>query len=228
MGRHARGGTRRPGGRPDGVPLGRAFLIGPGLANEPLREAVDIVAGVHGDGDLPTIPVVWDTSLDARARFVIRDALPSAIAVRPGDALVVPIVHEIGHFLDFAAIDGFGAFASLESARFDEWQTSVNETATFRTLSQAVDQALPKVPRERSMRRRRIARLRSPEEVWARSYTQYVIGRSGRADLAADLESERFWTVEGVVCPLHWEASEFRAIDDAIERLFRSLGWRRS
>jgi hypothetical protein len=45
-------------GGPDGVPLGRAFLIVPGIANQPLREAVSVVERIHGDGELPTIPMV--------------------------------------------------------------------------------------------------------------------------------------------------------------------------
>src|SRR5215510_13225955 len=92
------GRRRRIVGRPDGVPLGRAFLIGPGLANEPLREAVDIVGRVHGDGDLPTIPIVWDSTLDVRGRFVMRDGAPSAIAVKPTiPGVELTVIHEIGH-----------------------------------------------------------------------------------------------------------------------------------
>lgn len=222
------GGAGHVGGRPDGVPLGRAFLIGPGLANEPLREAVDVVSRVHGDGDLPQIPVVWDTSLDVRARFVIRDGLPSAIAVRPGNSLTVPIIHEIGHFLDFAANDGFGAFASLASTRFAKWQMLVSRTATFRSLTETVPQALAMVPAIQAERRRLIAELRSPEEVWARSYTQYVIGRSGLKGLIAAFAAERTGNVEGFVFRLHWREREFTPIDEEIERIFRGLRWRRS
>ena len=95
--RRGNGKNRPPTGRPAGVPLGRAFLIGPGLANEPLREAVDAVARVHGDGELPTIPIVRDTSLEVRARLVVRDGLPSTIAASPGAVVLgIGLIHEIG------------------------------------------------------------------------------------------------------------------------------------
>lgn len=165
---------RRPGGRPDGVPLGRAFLIGPGLANEPLREAIDVVARVHGDGDLPTIPVVWDTSLEVRARFVIRDGLPSVIAVRPGTALVVPIIHEIGHYLDFSAIDGLGAFASSASTHLDAWKAVVTRTPTYQALTAVVASAIADPVFAAQIGHSRLAALTTADELWARSYTQYV------------------------------------------------------
>ena len=228
MGGNARGRTRRPGGRPAGVPLGRAFLIGPGLANDPLREAVDVVARVHGDGELPTIPVVWDSSLDVRARFIMRDGLPSAIAVQPGVAGIgVSVIHEIGHVLDFCSIDRFGVFASAASPRTGRWYEATVQTRTYRALVDAIGRAAHGPLRVDRRHFSRIVALRRPDELWARCYVQYVVRRSGRPDLAKALKRERIGPVGGEDFPLHWDEDEFEAIDDAIERLFRRLGWRR-
>ena len=224
----ARGaGSRRAQGGPDGLPLGRAFLIGPGLAHEPLREAIDVIARVHGDGELPTIPVVWDTYLDARARFVIRNDQPSAIAVAPGPKPTIPIIHEIGHFLDFAAIDSVGGFASLHSSGLARWSTLVQQTPTARDLAEVVARVLAWVDPVDPMYRL-LATLPSLEELWARCYTQYIVLRSARADLRTDLESERAVSLDQFVFPLHWDEREFAPVSDEIERLFRSLGWRRN
>jgi hypothetical protein len=227
MGDRENGGLKRVDGRPDGVPLGRAFLIGSGLANDPLRKAVDVVARVHGDGDLPQIPVVWDTSLDVRARFVIRDGLPSAIAVRPGHSLTVPIIHEIGHFLDFAAIDGFGSFASLRSPRLARWSMLVRSTATVRSLADAIDRVRFLVDPAHPIHRR-LATFLSIEELWARCYAQHDVRQHARADLRADLENVRSVAVDDFVFPLHGDEREFDPIADEIDRIFRSLGWRRN
>jgi hypothetical protein len=222
------GSRRRMSGRPDGVPLGRAFLIASGMANDPLRDAVDVVARVHGDGELPTIPVVWDTSLDVRARFVVRDGLPSAIAVDPAiqDSRIA-LIHEIGHFLDFASIDQFGAYASAASPITERWLATVIRSTTYELLLAAIDTALTQVlPTERRWRDQ-IEALGSASELWARTYTQYVIRRSGQPGVAAAFAAERVGTVAGFRFPLHWAEDEFEPIDHEIERLFRSLRWRR-
>lgn len=221
------GGTQRIVGRPDGVPLGRAFLIGAGMANEPFREAVDVVARVHGDGNLPALPIVWDSTLDVRARFVIRDDRPSAITVAPVRKPAIPIIHEIGHFLDFAAIDGGGGFASAHSTRLTRWSALIQETPTVRNLAAAIDIALVRVD-PRSPIVRRLADFLSTDELWARCYTQFIVLRSARADLRADLENVRSVAVDDLVFPLHWDEREFDPIADEIDRLFRSLGWRRN
>lgn len=229
MSGRADGRRRRLAGRPDGVPLGRAFLIGPGLANEPLREAVDVVVRVHGDGDLPPIPVVWDSTLDVRARYVIRDGLPSAITAKPGAfGIPVGVIHEIGHFLDYSAIDGFGVFASAESPRMERWLAAVVQTPTFQTLIARLGEALAALPPTELHQRDRIDSLRLADELWARCYTQYVLRRCGRPDLEESLTDERLGTVAGFEFPLHWGGDEFEEIDEEIELLFRSLGWRRS
>jgi hypothetical protein len=135
-------GRGRDGG-PDGVPLGRAFLVGPGIANDPLREAIAVVERVHGDGDLPQIPVVWDAFLDVAARFVIRDGLPSAIAVSPAATeIAVAIIHEIGHVLDFCGIGRFGTFASVFSPQMNDWAAAVAATSTYRFLVSGIGDVL--------------------------------------------------------------------------------------
>jgi hypothetical protein len=55
---------------------------------------------------------------------------------------------------------------------------------------------------------------------------QYVIRRAGRAELLERLDIERVGTVEGFELSLHWDDDEFASIDDEIELVFRSLGWR--
>jgi hypothetical protein len=70
--------------------------------------------------------------------------------------------------------------------------------------------------------------LRSPEELWARAYSQWVGTRSGDADMIAGYEgalarsspdTDRFG--RGLN---HWPADDFAPIADAIDGLFRAMG----
>ena len=65
-----------------------------------------------------------------------------------------------------------------------------------------------------------------PDELWARSYAQYVVSRSGRSDLAAGIADLRMATHDEYALPLQWGDEEFDAIAAEIELLFRRLGWR--
>lgn len=200
--------------------------MGRGSANDPLRAPLDVIASVHGDGTLPIVPLVWDSRLDVRARFVIRDGVPSAIAVKPGAAVAIPVIHEVGHLVDYSAVDGFGAYASAGSPRLARWLTLVGESQTVRALTEEIERSLRLVADDDEHRRVRLSALTEPEELWARCYVQYVIRRSGQVELLGRLETERVGTVEGFELPLHWGDDEFVPIDDEIEQVFWSLGWR--
>jgi hypothetical protein len=64
------------------------------------------------------------------------------------------------------------------------------------------------------------------DELWARSYAQYVAIRSGSRTLTSSLNSLRKHEPGRVYYPLQWEDADFDGIDEAIEELFRRIGWR--
>jgi hypothetical protein len=68
--------------------------------------------------------------------------------------------------------------------------------------------------------------LRRPEELWARSYAQFIVRQSGRVDVARSIAALRLGEIAGITVPLQWKEDEFDAIEREIELLMRSLGWR--
>ena len=66
--------------------------------------------------------------------------------------------------------------------------------------------------------------LLQSEELWARSYAQFVTIRSGQTDLIAELR-DRQLRAERSLIPVQWNDRDFLGVEDPIEALFRDLGW---
>jgi hypothetical protein len=58
------------------------------------------------------------------------------------------------------------------------------------------------------------------DELWARSYAQFVARRSGSSALQASLDGLRQRPSDAVYYPLQWDDDDFVEIDRAIEELF--------
>jgi hypothetical protein len=67
--------------------------------------------------------------------------------------------------------------------------------------------------------------LTSPEEVWARAYAQYVVHRSGDAELKKQLDKERARKPGIKYNPRQWDDDDFEPVARAMDKLFYKLGW---
>jgi hypothetical protein len=210
------------------VPIGRALDLPPRLFNEDLYQTVRAIDSVHGDGDLPGSPVLLRPELPAFGRFVIRGGVPSEILINPNTAhRGFALLHEVGHFLDFAALGKLREFGSLTGASvLAHWRRAAEASDGLRSLREAVTEFVSALPVDAVEMRRRLERPLTPEEVWARSYAQYVATQSAEPLLLAGLEAFRTERLGTVYYPMHWEDDDFRPIGDAIERSFRGFGWR--
>src|SRR5207248_2525079 len=102
-----------------------------------------------------------------------------------------------------------------------EWRRVVARSQAIQDLvGMSVDRS-PRVHVEH------VADLLDPVEIWARSYSQYITLRSQRPELLASLEAFRTRAPLAMYYPQQWEDDDFEPIDEAIDRLFRRLGWRR-
>jgi hypothetical protein len=212
---------------PDGVPIGRALDLPPRLFHEDLYRAVRSIDAVHGDGPLPTIPVLLRPALPVRGRFVLRDGLPSEILIRADAAhRGFTLLHEVGHFLDFVALGELRDFGSAAGVpELAAWRRAYETSLGHRRLEAAIARIVGALPPDRAAERDRLEQPLSPEEAWARSYAQYVSVRSADADLLTGLIAARTPEPGRVYHLLQWDDDDFRPIAAAFDALFRRLGW---
>jgi hypothetical protein len=216
--------------RPSGVSISRALLIRPGIANDDLRSAVEAIEQVHGDGDLPQVSVALTGRIsgpageaDGRMSFQTMEggpAEPQWLLIRNGAPHREFIsVHEVGHLIDLCGLPGLGfASASLEVPELDEWRQAVETSRAVAALDDVIREAT-------GGEQGRLHALRSIEEIWARSYAQFVAVRSGSPALRRALDALREVRRGTVYYPLHWADDDFVSIDSAIQMHFRRFQW---
>lgn len=220
----------RGGHRPAGVSIGRFLRYDRSAVFsadfDAVVSAIDLVHGVSMD--LPDIGLVsTGTALPAERRRgdawftfnVGRERIePALISVRIGAShRRLKTLHEIGHFVDVAALPGSG-FSSNVAPELRAWRMAVAGSDAFRDFSQPGRGLIGE-------HRDRVLEALTFDEVWARSYAQFVALRSGDQSLMNEVDSLRLGLIGGVYYPLPWTLHDFGPIEAATAALFERLGW---
>jgi hypothetical protein len=226
-----------PSGRLAGHSIGRALDLPAGPLYDDLRQVIAAIDRVHGTHDLPRIPVRYVFGMVDRGRFLFdpKTGEPISILLRPDVRhRSFALLHEIGHFLDLAALGSGPDFGTVVGSKFLDWALTVRESTAFRTLAEFVlqgsariidpddpDRSMPLNPRELAV----IEKWLQPEELWARSYAQFVASRSESPDLVAGLDQSRTRSRGRVYYPRQWDDDDFVLIGTAIDQLLVAQGW---
>ncbi len=223
---------------PHGVSVSDALKL---PTAKPLREAIrgglDAVDRVHGDGKLAEIPLKLSKSERENGSFTYGQAtgraMGMAISTR-GDHPELTLVHEIGHMLERTAITGaYAGDRDFSTApEFSEWFKAIKESravkglkAIAETPGETVSVAGPGAsPSAVKINVRYIRYLLQHDELWARSYAQYIAVRSGDKTLLDQVKAERAVQVYG---GRQWDDDDFEPIAQAIDAMFLKLGWRK-
>jgi hypothetical protein len=94
------------------------------------------------------------------------------------------ILHEIGHIVDFWAIEPSGTWSS-RSGQLDSLMGLIKESRAFQQLSGVIEGPYPKAVKAYA------SYLQRDEELFARSYAQYIGELSGDAKMLAYLGAAR-------------------------------------
>lgn len=156
--------------------------------------------------DLTRVPVRPTTTISEAGAYRFRKKDPIDLRVsRVGGRVALGFLHELGHLLDHQLYYDrkSRAWASDVHAAFADWRVAAAE------LEQRV------LPGSRTRQRY----FRSIHEVWARSYAQTVLSRSGDPVLARQhekLQREEDFHI--------WPAEQFGSVALEVERVFERLG----
>ena len=185
-----------------------------------VMRALNAIDRVHACSDLPPLPIRFGRAeqREGYTRFLDhRFPLWIVVSVR-GRTLALTALHEIGHYLDWQGFGVDGEWASRFDPRLEEWWQAVKATAAYAEL----DRLLNDLYAEGRISLRMASYFGSPEELWARSYAQWVAVRSGDVQLAAELDRAReYWYAEaGPYLPEQWEDDDFAPIASALDRVF--------
>ena len=187
-----------------------------------VKNALKAIDKVHGVRKVPDIAVKSSARGDEEGNYrtIIRGGkvVSKDIQVNPKGATPgFTAVHEAGHHLDLTALGPGGAFGSSNYRHDPEmkaWYDTVKGTDSYKNLI--------RLRSEEPEYRRYYDYLLQPEEVFARSYAQYIANKSGDPDLKSGLE---YWRETNT--GEHWPDADFKAVESALEKIFEKKGWSR-
>lgn len=202
----------------------RGALISPAFAlprtaldrDRRLRQVLDTIDLMHGDGVLPLVRVEWRALRDQRVAEFVTFAPDSGRAdqlrIDPArQRWAIAMIHEVGHLLDIRGIGRPQDLASVADERMAPWRRAIEASTAFTALVELGARLDPYYLR--------------PEELWARSYAQWVATRSDDGWLLQQIHELRGANPQRATYYTQWDADDFAPIAAAIDDLFRSLGW---
>lgn len=137
-------------------------------------------------------------------------------------------LHEFGHYLSDAALGVRGELSASVAPELEEWRQAIAASGAVRQLvrlARGEEQLLvvvDGVPYHIDADPEFVWNyLLHPEELFARSYSQWAAMRSGDATLVRELARAG----RGAY-PEQWTTDDFQAIARAFDRLIERLGWR--
>lgn len=221
-------------GRPAGIAIGRSLDVPAGIAYDELREVIAAIDRVHGDGELPPVPVRLAPGLPelGQFRFDLATGEPIGLVVRAHQAYrQLTLLHEIGHLIDWFIFGAKTTFGSARHPMLESWLAVVVESGAYRQLDALAKRGRGVIDGTRIavLTGREVVAAGNallPDECWARSYAPYVTIHSTIPGLARALSDLRTPKAGRVYYPLQWQDDDFAPIASAIDDLFGALGWR--
>ena len=192
-----------------------------------IRRVLNAIDNIHDDGELNIIPVTDQLMEDLGLFTGVRIARKypdgttkyfyegKSINVSPhADNKNLTFAHEIGHFIDYKGIGKPGQMSSIQSPIVNKWREAVLESKQYNYLVKLRDTVKDPESLEH------LYYLLDMDELWARSYAQYVAQKSGDAVLLKELENDlKQYKL------YQWNKKDFEGILKAFDEIFTELGW---
>ncbi len=203
--------------------LSKILIAPPTPFGKRMRSALRVIDGIHTVGDrlISRIEIVETNDRKSLGNLVYHPGTGEPLRIeisRRNEQVEFTLLHEVGHFLEFAAIPG--ANFGRRNWNFDPLLERVLKAASesagvshLRGVSQKMTDPL---------QIRAFEYILDPKEIWSRAYAQFIAARSQNPELIKFLDWRRSPDIQD---PIQWLDSDFRSIATAIESVFTELGW---
>lgn len=194
-----------------------------------IQRILGVIDGVHLDGDLDSLGIL---GFSDPGGFGYYDVATNQIALEETcHELESSLTHEIGHAIDIKAF-GNGLSVCATSAEFDTWRKAIGGSYAHQRLieikkSRSVQIEIRGQVVQRNLddrERRHVSYLLEWQELWARSYSQFIAARSRDKELLQQLRDE-LTSSYGRIYQVQWTDEDFAAIELAIEGVLKARNW---
>ena len=209
-----------------------------GVLGDHAREAVRAIDAVHHLPGLPVVPIqAMESPRPGHNGTYRRTRRNVPVRIEISEATTTPrltTAHEIGHMVETAAVPGAKSEDGTRDWEKDEvmarWKAAVDASRAVRWLRSIRGKHVV-VPRPDGTGEDRVKAdvahidyLTRYDELWARSYAQYIATRGGSEAMKAEARS--MLTTPTNIHGSQWADDDFGPIASAIDDLFRRLGWK--
>lgn len=202
------------------------------VKNEAAKEIIDAlktIDTVHGDGKLPVIPLYQryiSAGVQGAFRYIPYEKRAVDILIRPDITRPrMTTIHEVGHFIDVKALTPIDSSAEnkLKDVLSEWWNAIQNSKAYKKWHTIKADGGLIWLDGQfQKIGKEFVDYAISPDELWARSYTQYIAVESNNMRLKQEL----FSSIEEMI-PYQWQLDDFEIIRKSIYNIFKGMGWKK-
>ena len=194
------------------------------------KEALDLIDNVHtfpkGINKTPVIELKGEKEAIQGRYNLYADGSPKAIEVsKTAQRPVYTTIHEIGHYIDYHVISNIDSSLAATGAKFSEWRDAVKSTEAYKTLRDMnanPDLYSVDIGNNRTVKpdKNYTSYLIQDNELWARSYMQYIMKKNG-------LESSMsYYTSDILYGSIQWQDKDFNTVEAAFDKLFEDLKWK--
>ena len=180
-----------------------------------VAEATDLIDQVHGDGKMP-MAIVRENNENpgALGYFKISRKQKIEIGVKAESSWpLLTLLHEAGHFLNHKGLPGSGPTSDNHPA-MQAWRKAVANSPEVKNLVLNFDETT------NSEFKKYLHYLLNPDELFARSYAQYIAVKTQHPVAINQLNRRRSTTHFQ-----QWSDDSFEPIMQAIDELFVQQGW---
>lgn len=214
-----------------GAPVSDSLQVGRGTADKAIGKAIKAIDKVHGDGNLRQIPLQQEDVQGINgAYYSIRNqnraGIPKKITIGPsGDTVELTTAHEIGHFIDDQILNvALGRDShKLLSPEIEAWYDAINNSNAVKVMQENIRSGkMIFAGREYAADIKYLTYATTPEELWARSYAQYIAFESGDENMKHQVRK----VVGGYYGERQWADDDFVPIREAITGILKAVGWK--
>lgn len=199
--------------------VGNPFVLScPDLTKRAIiNEALAAINSVHPYHTEARLNIRLNRGQSMKGHLYITSESPNKIILsQPAPAPGLAVLHQLGHLLDWQKFGVWGEFSSCSDPRFSDWWQAIQNSSLYHLL----EEMLPTLVEDRIISEKECLSFSAPEELWARSYTQFIIEASKKIPLLEELEFAR--CINEDMLPEYWSKDDFAPISRALRTLLES------
>ncbi len=203
--------------------VSRAVRLPGHLLARRIRRFLEMVDAVHTATNLKPVAVEMNPFVQGAVFDTYTGTGPYTIYLNPhGSHVELSLVHEVGHFLEWQCIpkSGFGQRSFKSDPLFAAWLQAVRESQNVNRLLDLRD-----AESQESSVQKTANYLLDEQELWARSYSQYVAVKMLSPVLMQQTAAENKVITGKIQFKPYWDAADFHAVRSEIDKVFQALGW---